>query len=79
MEKEFEAAVFNARADAKLASDAGFPQRACDQVAAALADLWEAGKDAGLSDKAIGAIARRYVEFDDAGEAWPRDMPPSLH
>jgi hypothetical protein len=74
IEQTFAAAVINARGFAKIASTAGIPQRTCDQVACALADLWEAGRDEGLTTAEIQAIANRYVDYDDDDEAWPRQM-----
>jgi len=79
IERIFEVAVLSARRDAQLATDAGFPHRACDPVACALMELWESGRDAGMSEEAIQAIVDRHVELDDAGEAWPRDIAPSVH
>lgn len=72
IEQTFAAEVINARGTSRLANTAGWPQRACDQVAGALADLWDAGRDAGLSGADIQAIADRHVEYDDDGEPWPR-------
>lgn len=72
IESKFAAEVINARGNSRLANTAGWSQRACDQVAGALADLWEAGRDAGLSSADIQAIADRHVEHDADGEAWPR-------
>jgi hypothetical protein len=78
IEQSFAAAVANARGNAKIANTAGFPQRVCDQVAGALADLWEHGRGAGLSGDDIQAIVDRYVEWDDQDEAWPREMPGNV-
>ena len=74
IEQTFAAAVINARGFAKIATTAGIDQRPCDQVACALADLWEAGRSEGLSTAEIQAIANRHVEYDDDDEAWPRSL-----
>ena len=80
MEREFESAVANAHSVAKQVRDAGYPHyRACDEIYAALAELWEDGRHAGMSDEAIQAIADRYVYWDRDGEAWPHERAPSLH
>jgi hypothetical protein len=78
IELAFAAAVINASGFAKIASTAGIPQRACDQVACALCDLWEAGGNEGLTSVEIQAIANRYVEYDDDDEAWPREMAENV-
>lgn len=74
IEQTFAAEVINARGYAKIANTAGMPQRACDQVACALADLWDAGRSNGMSSADIQAIANRYVEYDADDEAWPRSL-----
>jgi hypothetical protein len=43
-----------------------------------LADLWEAGRDEGLTTAEIQAIANRYVDYDDDDEAWPRQMASNV-
>jgi hypothetical protein len=78
IEQTFAAEVANARGNARLANTSGFPQRICDQVAGALAELWAAGREAGISARDIDAIAKRYVEFDANDEAWPRSLPENV-
>ena len=51
-----------------------FPKAACDQVVSALADLWVAGRAAGMSGSEIQAIAERHVYWDDEGD--PQPLPP---
>lgn len=74
IESSFAAAIVNARGFAKMANTAGIAQSASDQTVAALAELWKAGREAGLSGTVIQEIADRWVEWDDDGEPWPR--PP---
>lgn len=78
IEQAFAAAVINARGNAKLAGTLGFRQRACDQVAGALADLWEAGRAEGMTTADIQAIADRYVEYGDHDEAYPRVLDSNV-
>jgi hypothetical protein len=80
MEREFESAVANAHSVADRIRAAGYPHyRACDEIWAALADLWSEGRCAGMSDEAVQAIADKYVEWDDADEAWPREQTRQMH
>ncbi|KRR09971.1 hypothetical protein CQ12_06045 [Bradyrhizobium jicamae] len=74
IEQTFAAAVANAHGMAKIVNSAAIPQSASDQVAAALAELWEAGRVAGMTGADIQVIADRHVYWDDDGEPWPR--PP---
>jgi hypothetical protein len=78
IEQIFAAAVLNASGMDKIANSAGVPQSACDQVVGALADLWVAGRAAGLSGTDIQAIADRHVYWDEEGDPWPQEMPPNL-
>jgi hypothetical protein len=77
IEQAFAAAVANARGNAKIAATAGHPLNASDQVAGALAELWERGRAAGLSADAVQAVADRYVVWD-GDNPWPREMPANV-
>lgn len=72
IELEFAGAVTRANDYARLANAAGIEYRACDEVFAALCDLFDACRELGMADDKIMGIARRYVEWSLDGEAWPR-------
>jgi len=74
IEQRFACQVANAQSYARLGNTAGFPQTAADQVCCALGELWEDGIKVGLSCSDVTAIAKKYVEYDEDGEAWPRPM-----
>jgi len=77
-EQAFAAAVANARGNAKLADTAGFPQTAFDQVMCALVELWEDGRNEGLSGDDIQAVVDQWVFWDEHDNPWPREMADNV-
>jgi hypothetical protein len=71
IENAFAAAVISARGLATLATNAGWPLTASDQIVSALAGLWDDGPRAGLSREDIAAIINRYLVYR-SGEPLPR-------
>jgi len=43
-----------------------------------LGDLWEIAPTLGYSSAQISDIAERWVEWDEAGEPWPRSFPANI-
>lgn len=70
--------MFNAEQDATAFRWHGHPQTASDQVIGALGDLWEIAPTLGYSSAQISDIAERWVEWDEAGEPWPRSFPANI-
>ena len=54
-----------------MATNAGWPLTASDQIVSALADLWDDGPRAELSREDVAAIVNRYLVYR-SGEPWPR-------
>jgi hypothetical protein len=67
IEQVFAAHVFNAERNAAAVRATGWRQTAADQVACALAELWQKAPDRAAE------ISGRYVVYDNAGNAWPRN------
>jgi hypothetical protein len=74
LEQRFACQVANARGYARVLNTAGFPQTTADQVGCALGELWHDSVPLGLSSHEVSEIVNSYVEYDDDGEAWPRDI-----
>jgi hypothetical protein len=74
LEQRFACQVINARTYARRCNTAGILQTTADQIFCALADLWHDSIPLGLSSGEVSEIADKYVEYDDDGDAWPRDM-----
>ena len=72
IEQSFAAAVANARGEGRILATAGYSLDASDQVAGALAVLWEDGRAAGMAGDDIHAIAERWTYWDKHGNPWPR-------
>jgi hypothetical protein len=76
--RSFAAAVANARGEGRLLATAGYSLDASDQVAGALATLWQDGREAGMVADDIHAIADRWTYWDEHGNPWPRALPGNV-